>query len=179
MSDNAERHPISGRRAMVCYQCGKESMRRTETSYVCNECDSFVSVDRARIAFRRQHKQIRHLARHGPAISGEPPFEYGVRDTIRDSIRRLKKPATSTAATGRPPTNADVVLYLPGDERRAVDVFVEQNTEYVADCLEDKNNPLVMSWSEELCRVVTEQFEWGHAPADTRSTSENSAGTDR
>jgi len=89
----------------------------------------------------------------------------GLSDGYRDIVGRLKAPSRN----GAEPLyggNPKVVLYLWGDERRAVRLFIEENEEYVEACLRKGNNEYNMLskyWGDGLYQLFKEEWQFREA----------------
>lgn len=53
------------------------------------------------------------------------------------------------------------VVYLYGDERRAVRRFVEENEAYVRACMDDPDNPIAATWDDVLWALLCEEWDLG------------------
>jgi len=69
---------------------------------------------------------------------------------IRQLIRKLKPPKSGTAKS---------ILYLYGDERRAIRRFLEVNQQYVASEFKSGNNALRDTWSEPLYEMLLQEYQ--------------------
>ena len=66
----------------------------------------------------------------------------------------------SKSWAGKNNPQRDDVIYLYGDERRAVRKYIEANTEFVKACLEkDCNSPIQNSLPTELYNLMCEEYE--------------------
>lgn len=160
---SSERHPGY---PVTCPRCGTDAKADPEArKQECSACGHVYQIDHARIAFFGGSDSVTALA-NGPIASSDrstrPERHPGVVD-------RLKAPDRVTQqAKARPETT--IIYYLVGDERRAVDRFIEVNEAYVRDCLEDTPNPLQHNWSEELYHLLLEQWHWnGYAKIEDSS----------
>lgn len=62
---------------------------------------------------------------------------------------------------GRKPRGRTVgVYYLYGDERRAVRKYIEENTEFVESCIEDRVNPISINQEEYWWQMFQEEWSW-------------------
>lgn len=110
------------------------------------------------MSFFRENNFIQRLA-EGPAtveeLGGSPSPE------VRSITYKLVPQGSGGSSKSRPGRNqACSVYYLEGDLRRACSRFIEENTEYVQSCMEDRTNPLQTGWGEEEYMTLVEQFEW-------------------
>lgn len=79
----------------------------------------------------------------------------------------LKHPVSTAQSKTRPGQNtASPIAYLYGDERRAVRVFIEENTEYVAACMEETSSPLAHGWPEPIWNMCCEEWQFYEAGFD-------------
>lgn len=141
---------------LVCKECGQEKRYQGDgNTALCRNCGHNMTVWRAHTRWLSQNKIIDVLS-DGPAT--ETP---NISQAIRTLVHRIRPPAPSYGASKSRPRGAKTVYYLPGDERRALDLFIQENTEYVRDCLSDDVNPLTHAWSEEQYRMLVEQWEFG------------------
>ena len=92
--------------------------------------------------------------------------EFGdLSDGQKDIVGRLKAPSRN----GADPLyggNPKVVLYLWGDERRAVRLFIEENEEWVEACLWKGNNDYNMLskyWGDGLYQLFKEEWQFREA----------------
>ena len=120
----------------------------------CPECYGTLTRWRARVAYYGGNRTIQELV-DGPSTTIE-----SVSDNIRDIIASIQPIGTRGGGNTHGANNATSVHYLVGDERRAVALFIAENTEYVASCLETGHNVLRENWSDEMYQLLVEQWEW-------------------
>ena len=149
-------------RRLWCYKCDSEfrtTVHPDTHSTACGNCGESVGVKRAEIAFIGQSKPAQKL-QDGPVIG----LSRGNAGELRSYIRKLK-PVGGVGTKVSGASAAREVTYLPGDEREAVRLFIEENTEYVEEVLSmDGNYNVIQSrWPEGTFRMLVEQWEWGES----------------
>ncbi|MFP4632756.1 MAG: hypothetical protein ACLFMT_04890 [Halobacteriales archaeon] len=106
----------------------------------------------------RSNRVIQALRERGPLVADELPRKISTTD--RRWVGKFDVTRSGTGAhksRGRTQT----VYYLYGDERRAVRKYIEENTEFVASCMEDRVNPLNSSVEDYWWRMFCEEWVWG------------------
>jgi len=151
---------------VTCYKCS-DTFRTQQTgdTIVCPSCESNVKAARALIRRVNDNKRVQELAR-GPIVSDGNYHRTG---------RRIEAKLHPTSGTrSGVPYQTTPVYYLPGDERRAVSAFIEENEAYVRLNLDtDEQNILRMSLSDDMYQLFLEQWEWlGYAATETNSDDE-------
>ena len=123
----------------------------------CTSCGGWFQVKEGKINHYKETFVVEKL-KDGPCPLKKLDSN---RRTKVQLFRKLKRPHTQgsgkSRSGGRKRTG---IAYLPGDERRAVTLFIKYNTEYVASCMNDKNNPLKNNWDEEMYQLLSEQWHW-------------------
>lgn len=106
----------------------------------------------------RENELIRRLREGGPATSEELPRTP---DTSERRFVGNLNVTRSNTGSGKSRGKTVAVYYLYGDERRAVRKYIQENTEFVASCMEDNANPINMSLEDYWWRMFTEEWTWG------------------
>jgi hypothetical protein len=146
---------------LQCPVCGRGRQHKCELkgTAICRGCDEEFPVVDGRLRHIGATGAVQQLV-DGPVVYDELP---NVSLGNRSLIRRLK-PAGGGAGLRASWDNrreACSIAYLDGDERRAVDLFIEENLEYVADCLSARhNNPLTQHWPDQMYDLLIEQYHW-------------------
>lgn len=151
--------PDPGRFRVQCYRCEtRRYITDDREQFVCDECGSECLVWRGIIADMADSSLTTKLA-HGPCTWDETTSDPS-HGRQRVYVQRLKAPGGSKGDS-RSIGYATDILYLPGDERRAVTRFIEENRDYVAECLESDSpsNRLRTNWSDQLYQLLVEQWE--------------------
>ncbi len=104
----------------------------------------------------RNNKVLNVLREKGPLTSDELPRPPNIQD--RQWIGMLDVTKTKGSAKSRGRTRA--VYYLYGDERRAVRKYIEENTDFVRSCMNDKVNPINMSMEDFWWNMFAEEWIW-------------------
>lgn len=89
------------------------------------------------------YQMLRERPRPADEISS---IGTGSKAGIRHLIRRIGGIGGSSSAKPYGSKNSTQIIYLYGDERRAIRVFIEHNTEYVESCLNSPPSPLHLNW---------------------------------
>lgn len=101
--------------------------------------------------------------RDGPKTSDELA-SGSITCGLRDQVGRLKPPPRTGAGSNS--GHAKAVLYLWGDERRAVRKFIEINIGYVENVVKSGhggNNALQHGWGEGLYQLFVEEWQMRRA----------------
>lgn len=108
---------------------------------------------------------LRKLRMDGPqtgdSIPGRIPAE------IRHSYVGVLDVSGNGSTKSRGTTKS--IYYLYGDERRAVRRFIEENTEFVASCMEDQVNPINMNLEDFWWQMFCEEWNWGEYEAEVNT----------
>lgn len=146
---------------VTCYKCNNTfRTQQTGDTIVCPSCETGIKAERALIRRASDNKQVRDIAR-GPTVSD---------GNYNRTSRRIEAKLHPTSGTRNGvPHQTTPVYYLPGDERRAVSAFIEENEAYVRLNLDtDEQNILRMSLSDDMYQLFLEQWEWlGYAATET------------
>lgn len=94
---------------------------------------------------------IRHLRENGPELIKDLPNGSSLHGIEKQYIFRLK---LNYAA------NVNGVAYLVGDERRAIRKFIEENEDFVSECMDATSNPIVNNVDEFLWHLFCEEWYW-------------------
>ncbi|MDY6780573.1 MAG: hypothetical protein SV760_08535 [Halobacteria archaeon] len=92
---------------------------------------------------------------NGPSTRSELP---GSLQNVRKEYVGLLELSSAQASKSRGDTTG--VYYLYGDERRAVRKFIDENTEFVESCMEDKVNPINIRLEDYWWRMFLEEWAW-------------------
>jgi hypothetical protein len=107
----------------------------------------------------KQNQVVSQLREKGPLTSYDLPRPPNLQDKRWIGILDVTKSTGSAKSRGR----TKAVYYLYGDERRAVRTYIEENTDFVASCMEDKVNPINMGMEDYWWRMFCEEWVWsGH-----------------
>lgn len=113
------RSSSTGRERLQCYKCGSGFYFGGDADRTrCSSCSKNVLVWRARLAAYGESRYIQELA-EGPKTSRD--LEAEPTNKVRDVVQKLRPPGNDGRGKGL------TVYYLPGDERRAVDTFIDAN----------------------------------------------------
>lgn len=162
-----------------CYACG-HSIRRepTEGRVECNACGAHPQAIRARINYLSDNSVLTRLA-EGPATTSE--VSRSDSDTARPHLEFLDAPNRGGASSTKQRGNGQraSIVYLPGDERAAMRLFIEENTAYIRSCLADQSNPLQRRWPEALWELLLEEWYWlGCGDMTAEGSGDEAAGED-
>lgn len=146
---------------IACPKCNYRTTTTASNRVSCSRCGHIYKVDDGITVRVSESEIIRELAKRGAV-------EYdrrGLAEGHKFVIRKLKPPTKAGISKGekRYPgfNDARVVLYLPGDERRAATKFVRQNQEFVRSCIEDESsNPLSLALDDFMWELIKEQYHW-------------------
>lgn len=84
---------------------------------------------------------------------------------LRSMIQKLsvKSPGKGNSKTwdGVGGGGLDTIYYLPGDERRAVRKFIEENSKFVIDCFtnQEYNNPIAHTFDGFMLSLFQQEYE--------------------
>lgn len=98
---------------VLCPECERRINTTAEVKVECPDCEHRFSVEEGLMAHYATSKIIRTLAREGPQL--QKHFD-GIPDGVRRVVEKIKVPQ-----------NYANVVYLPGDERRAVQLLMAEN----------------------------------------------------
>lgn len=105
----------------------------------------------------KQNQVVMHLRDEGPQTSYELPRPPNLQDKRWIGILDVTKSTGSAKSRGR----TKAVYYLYGDERRAVRKYIQENTDFVRSCMDDKVNPINMGMEDYWWRMFCEEWVWG------------------
>jgi len=100
--------------------------------------------------------------RDEPLVAEELGDERGITvltDKQRMFVERLDLPGVS-GDSHRGDGSVTKIYYLPGDERRAVRRFIEENESFVRSQLQHKSNRLNYDWDDWLYSLLEEEFRF-------------------
>ncbi|MFP4633099.1 MAG: hypothetical protein ACLFMT_06670 [Halobacteriales archaeon] len=100
---------------------------------------------------------VEKLKRDGPAVADELPRVPGPRE--RRYVGKFDVTRSSTGSN-RSRGRTQAVYYLYGDERRAVRTYIEENTEFVRTCMQDRANPINMAHEDYWWQMFCEEWTW-------------------
>lgn len=151
-----------------CPNCGSVKQYAGDRDrYQCAGCSTTVPLWRGRLEVSADNDLLRSLA-EGPKPADELPRRP--HRSERAVVDRLKAPASAKTSKSRGRTTT--VYYLYGDERAAIDRFIDLNRSYVAGCLEDGSNPLRRGWDETRYQMLVEQWRWTRSSEVERGRSQ-------
>ena len=117
----------------------------------------------------KNNKIVEHLRRYGPSTADELPRNLNLQDKNWVGTLKMTKSAPgSSKSRGR----TKAVYYLYGDERSAVRKYIEENTEFVASCMEDSVNPINMTLEDYWWHMFCEEWIWGSHDEDNQGKNE-------
>lgn len=133
---------------------------------VCPHCGTATSIEDGRLSALASVENLRRLA-EGPAPASEIsrsdlPFD------VRESAHTIS--VTSSAVSGSRTGGARAVTYLAGDLRRAADLFIELNRDFVEDQMSGPGNSLKQLMDDDVYSILLEQWHWGHNRMDREVT---------
>lgn len=80
---------------------------------------------------------------------------------LRDLVRNIKSPIRSGTGTGGNHGRWTMIVYLYGDERRAIRRAIEENESFIRSALETgTNDAFARSWGDGMYRIFCE--EWAY-----------------
>lgn len=147
---------------ITCYHCGTGMVSKAETKAVCRKCDSHLSIYRARFCYIGNSTALSKLG-DGPVTGSE--FNIGSTTTGRQFVEKLHMTSPYKTRTGK----SSHIYYLPGDERAAIRLFIEENTEFVRKSMEvdSPSNIFRRNWPDHLWQMLEEQWVISeYAPVD-------------
>lgn len=158
-SDDCRSGPDPGRFRVRCYNCDTRTyITDRRERFECEDCGSELRVWRGIVSDMAESQLTRRLA-EGPCTWDETSSDPS-HGRQRMYVQRLKGPSGSQGSS-RSVGRATDVMYLPGDERRAVTRFIEENRDYVESCLESgsPSDRLNRNWPDHLYQLLVEQWE--------------------
>lgn len=158
------------------YRFGTETAESNTVTCLRDECAKEFGWRIGLVAAARGHDGVERLA-NGPTAESVLPgkIRHGSWPIPREYVCRLRFLPTDNHNTG------DDVWYLAGDERAAARVFIRENHEYVADCIEGPadQNPLESGWEVGDYDMLREQYLWvGKSPLGDGATDATDGATD-
>ena len=127
----------------------------------CPSCNNGIEVDAGIAKHMAGNSGVQTLAR-GPSIRlsrDAVPMEIRpIIDTIAPpQVKRGDWPGLSARGDR-------IIVYLVGDERRAVDLFITEYREFVDAAMQSPHgNPLKEQWTEGQYQLLLEQWHWTQA----------------
>lgn len=115
-----------------------------------------------RLPVRTAQSEALQLLRDGPQLADDVRRPNG--GPSRDLVCSLDHGGGGYSAT-KSRGRVRKIVYLYGDERRAVRKFIDENTEYVESCVDDPGNPL-QDWDPVLYQMLLEEWDFRQAGAD-------------
>lgn len=152
-----------------CYHCQQVFKTTVEDkSMPCPKCGEYIHTKMTRIHYFSQNQRLRDLTEGPNADPNSGNIHY------RTHSQRLKAPTRGTGDYKNRDTklNTKTIVYMVGDERRAVDKFIEENTDFVAEILEERESNLFSrQWDDFLYQILLEQWyiKWKGGYADDRN----------
>lgn len=156
--------PEEGETRYNCYDCGQRfHVGDHDGTIECPACGLTLDAYQALLFTMSNNAAVRRLA-SGPKTTSEVPRSST--GSARAVVEFLSAPTSTTGGRVHTGSKKDII-YLPGDERAAVRLFIEENTEYVRETLKVSPNPLQLSWDDLSYQLLIEQWYWsGHAEVD-------------
>lgn len=157
--DNPQQ-PAGTRLRLLCRNCREEFRKTTRPSATvnCSHCGATNTPLEAKIRWQAENATIYPGLAQGPMTpDDDTEIDSGIKYT---GVEKLSIPATArpTDVPGISSSERTPVYYLPGDLRRAMDLFIEENSTYVTANVEGPYNHCKIQWSDELWQVLVEQY---------------------
>lgn len=144
-----------GERKYVCYKCNECFRSKTVTDRVrCSHCEAVLMTRKARLAYMGQHEGIQNLS-SGP-VAG---LTKGKFHSFRPFVETLSIRTGSGCSHG----TWTQVLYMVGDEREAIRLFIEVNEENIRSVMngEGPTNAFKQQWPDFMWEMLEEQWYLG------------------
>ena len=161
LTDSFESTP---RVRIECPICEEEkNVSPSVTKTCCSECGNKIEFNEGHINARRDAKLIDALS-DSPIVATQDMNRHDAPHAVREIVDVIRAPPTRDFNHIESPDNPDEIIYLIGDERRAVDVFIEKNKNLVEQSLGDKSmtNPFKSNWPNEMYLILQQQYYWNH-----------------
>lgn len=163
------------RRRLMCRECGAEFRTtqhtfRSPSTVSCSRCGATNTLLKGTLRWQAENATTYSRLARGPMTSEEVPNRGRP-----NGVEKLTVPssASSTDLPGGDSQAQTTVYYLPGDIRRAMDRFIEENNAYVTANVEGPNNHLKMNWSREMWQILLEQYYFnGHRNEELDGTAD-------
>jgi len=146
-----------------CPLCGeRKNVSHDVIKTCCSECGNKITVDEGHINARRNTKLVDALS--DSPITTRNMNRRDVPQDIREIVDVVRVPPTRDFHNIDPPDNQTEIVYLIGDERQAIDMFIEKNKRLVEQSFENKSasNPFKSNWTNEMHLLLQQQYYWNY-----------------